>query len=80
MHFKNLQHSQILTFIIKLLEQAEDWFLDPTHKTCRSFVDGSDYYLATIVVYNAATNKGFPTALFITSKECTPVLVKCLHG
>lgn len=59
---------------------AEEWCIDSTHKTCKSFIQSSaDCYLYTIVVRNNVTNKGVPVCFFITNREVTPVLVKWLE-
>ncbi|KAL0080601.1 hypothetical protein F4703DRAFT_1931587 [Phycomyces blakesleeanus] len=36
----------------KFLENAEEWYLDSTPKTCKSFLDNKDCYLMSVVVYN----------------------------
>lgn len=61
----------------KLLEDSEEWCVDSTHKTCKSFVDsGRDSYLFTIVIKNKVTMKGVPVCFCITDKEVTNILVE----
>ncbi|KAI8979866.1 hypothetical protein BDB01DRAFT_725385 [Pilobolus umbonatus] len=63
-----------------IFENAEEWCIVSTHKTCKSFVKSTvDCYLYTIVVRNKATNKGVPVCFFITNREVTPVLVMWLN-
>ncbi|KAL0085992.1 hypothetical protein F4703DRAFT_1709915, partial [Phycomyces blakesleeanus] len=50
-------------------KNAEKWYLDSIHKTCKSFLDNKDYYLMSVVVYNPVTNKGVPVAFFVISIE-----------
>lgn len=57
------------------LEEALEWCIDSTHKTCKTFSNPSDYsYLFTIVVRSQTTNKGVPVCFFITSHEIVPTL------
>ncbi|PHZ15284.1 uncharacterized protein RHIMIDRAFT_86858 [Rhizopus microsporus ATCC 52813] len=59
----------------KFLEEAEEWCIDSTHKTCKPITDSSkDSYLFTIVVHNYTTNRGLPVCFFITDMETIPIL------
>ncbi|KAI8889600.1 hypothetical protein K501DRAFT_159450, partial [Backusella circina FSU 941] len=50
---------------LKLLSESEEWCIDSTHKTCRSFTDPTqDAYLFSIVVRLRTTNKGAPVCFF----------------
>ncbi|SAL95413.1 hypothetical protein [Absidia glauca] len=62
----------------KILEKAEEWCIDSTHKTCKSFIDGSDCYLFSIVVVNPVTRRGVPVCFFVTNMEAIPVLKEWL--
>ncbi|KAI8995035.1 hypothetical protein BDB01DRAFT_709283, partial [Pilobolus umbonatus] len=58
-----------------ILENAEEWCIDSTHKTCKSFVKSTDdCYLCTIVFCNKVTKKGVSVCFFITNREVTLVL------
>ncbi|CEP17264.1 hypothetical protein [Parasitella parasitica] len=61
------------------LEQAEEWCVDSTHKTCKSLNDPKESsYLYTIVVKSPITLKGVPVCFFLTDKEVIPTLSKWL--
>ncbi|KAI7871785.1 hypothetical protein BDF14DRAFT_1718437, partial [Spinellus fusiger] len=49
-----------------ILETADEWCIDSTHKTCKLFTCSSaDCYFFTIVVRNKTTNKGMPVCFFL---------------
>ncbi|KAL0086210.1 hypothetical protein J3Q64DRAFT_1833955 [Phycomyces blakesleeanus] len=61
------------------LENLEEWCIDSTHKTSKSFntVAGKgseDCFLFTIVMQNPITNKGLSVCFFITDHEYTSTL------
>ncbi|OAD75522.1 hypothetical protein PHYBLDRAFT_143775 [Phycomyces blakesleeanus NRRL 1555(-)] len=63
----------------KFLENAEEWYLDSIHKTCKSFLDNKDCYLMSVAVYNPVTNKGVPVAFFVISIECSYIIARWLN-
>ncbi|KAG1169094.1 hypothetical protein G6F36_012129 [Rhizopus arrhizus] len=57
------------------LEEAEEWCIDSTHKTCKSLNNPAENnYLFTIVVRSPITNKGVPVCFFITDREVLSTL------
>ncbi|OAD66983.1 hypothetical protein PHYBLDRAFT_151921 [Phycomyces blakesleeanus NRRL 1555(-)] len=64
----------------KILELADEWCIDSTHKTCKSLVDSSKHsYLYTIVVRSNVTNKGVPVCFFVTNAEFITTLLQWLN-
>ncbi|OAD65926.1 hypothetical protein PHYBLDRAFT_175667 [Phycomyces blakesleeanus NRRL 1555(-)] len=61
------------------LENAEEWYLDSTHKTCKSFLDNKDCYLMSVIIYNPVTNKGVPVAFFVISIKCSYTIARWLN-
>ncbi|KAG1046890.1 hypothetical protein G6F43_010640 [Rhizopus delemar] len=63
----------------KFLEEAEEWCIDSTHKTCKSLNNPAENsYLFTIVVRSPITNKGVPVCFFITDREVLSTLEQWL--
>ena len=61
------------------LEEATEWCIDSTHKTCKSFVSPTkNAYLFSVVVRSPATNKGVPVCFFITDHEIIPTIEEWL--
>ncbi|KAG1040313.1 hypothetical protein G6F43_012307 [Rhizopus delemar] len=61
------------------LEEAEEWCIDSTHKTCKSLNNPAENsYLFTIVVRSPITNKGVPVCFFITDREVLSTLEQWL--
>ncbi|ORE08295.1 hypothetical protein BCV72DRAFT_203889, partial [Rhizopus microsporus var. microsporus] len=59
----------------KFFEEAEEWCIDSTHKTCESIADSSkDSYLFTITAHNYTTNKCLPVCFTITDMKTIPTL------
>ncbi|KAG1054848.1 hypothetical protein G6F43_003157 [Rhizopus delemar] len=57
------------------LEEAEEWYIDSTHKSCKSLNNPAENnYLFTIVVRSPVTNKGVPVCFFITDREVLSTL------
>ncbi|OAD65308.1 hypothetical protein PHYBLDRAFT_153552 [Phycomyces blakesleeanus NRRL 1555(-)] len=65
--------------IKQILESADKWCIDFTHKTCKSLVDSNKhFYLYTIVVRSNIKNKGVPVCFFVTNAELITILSKWL--
>jgi hypothetical protein len=63
----------------KDLIEAEEWCLDSTHKTCKSFINSKqDCYLYTIMIRSPISHKGILLVFFITSIETTKVIAEWL--
>ncbi|KAI8889117.1 hypothetical protein K501DRAFT_171852 [Backusella circina FSU 941] len=65
---------------MKDLMESEEWRLDSTHKTSKSFIDSKqDCYLFTIIICSCISLKGIPDGFFfITSNETTNIIAEWL--
>ncbi|OAD81219.1 hypothetical protein PHYBLDRAFT_138768 [Phycomyces blakesleeanus NRRL 1555(-)] len=59
----------------QIIEAADEWCIDSTHKTCKSLVgSGKHSYLYTIIIRSNIMNKSVPVCFFITNAELTSTL------
>ncbi|OAD72004.1 hypothetical protein PHYBLDRAFT_146983 [Phycomyces blakesleeanus NRRL 1555(-)] len=79
---QELNESEITT-LFTFLENSEEWCIDSTYKTSKSFntvagKEPEDCFVFTITVQNPITNKGLPVCFFITDHEYTSTLSQWL--
>ncbi|RCH95576.1 hypothetical protein CU097_002124 [Rhizopus azygosporus] len=65
--------SWVAKWQIKHLQEAKEWSIDSTHKTCKPFNDPkNDGYLFAVVIRSSTTNKGLSVCFFVTDHEIIP--------